>query len=102
MAKSKAHEILSKISHMGKGSVFTLKDFVDIASHETVRQVLSRLAKDGKIRRLFHGLYEFPAYSKLLNSPAAPDSNAVAQAIARAYGWTITPTGNAALNLLGL
>ena len=37
---------------MGRGSVITPKDFLDLASHETVRQILSRLAKEGKIRRL--------------------------------------------------
>ena len=37
---------------MGRGSVVIPKDFLDLASHETVRQVLSRLAKEGKIRRL--------------------------------------------------
>lgn len=102
MVKSKAYEIFSRISNMGKGSVFTPKDFLDIANHETVRQVLCRLNRDGKIRRLSHGLYEFPTYSKLLKAPAAPESNAIAHAIARAHGWTITPTGSTALNLLGL
>jgi len=71
---------------MGRGSVITPKDFLDLASHETVRQILSRLAKEGKIRRLLRGVYEYPAFSKMLNAPANPDPDAIAQAIARAHG----------------
>ena len=87
---------------MGRGSVITPKDFLDLASHETVRQILSRLAKEGKIRRLLRGVYEYPAFSKMLNAPANPDPDAIAQAIARVHGWTVVPAGETALNILGL
>ncbi|MCX6835581.1 MAG: DUF6088 family protein, partial [candidate division Zixibacteria bacterium] len=69
---------------------------------KTVNSALERLAKQGTIRRLMRGVYEYPAYSKLLNAPASPDPDAIARAIARAHGWTILPSGNTALNLLGL
>lgn len=87
---------------MGRGSVVIPKDFLDLASHETVRQVLSRLAKEGTIRRLLRGVYEYPTFSTMLNAPANPDPDAIAQAIARAHGWTIVPAGETALNILGL
>ena len=87
---------------MGRGSVVTPKDFLDLASHETVRQILSRLAKEGKIRRLLRGVYEYPTFSTMLNAPANPNPDAIAQAIARARGWTIVPAGETALNILGL
>jgi hypothetical protein len=52
--------------------------------------------------RLLRGVYEYPAFSKMLNAPANPDPDAIAQAIARAHGWTIIPSGETALNILGL
>ncbi len=41
-------------------------------------------------------------YNKLLGEYVAVSPNAVAQALARSYHWTIAPCGNTALNLLGL
>ncbi len=41
-------------------------------------------------------------YNKLLGEYVAVGPNAVAQALARSYHWTIAPCGNTALNLLGL
>jgi len=87
---------------MGRGKAFTTKDFLDLASHETVRKILSRLAKEGKIRRILRGVYDYPAFSKMLSALASPDPDAITHAIARAYGWTIIATGETALNILGL
>jgi hypothetical protein len=102
MKQNSMDKTIARIQRMGRGSVFTPKDFLDLASHETVRQNLSRLARDGRIRRLLRGVYEYPAFSQMLNDQAAPDPDAIAQAIARAHGWTIVPLGAAALNRLGL
>jgi len=102
MEQNIAYKILSRIYGLGRGKVVTPKDFLDLGSHETVRQSLSRLAKEGKIRRLLRGVYEYPAFSKLLDAPANPDPDAIAQAIARAHGWTLIPSGETALNILGL
>jgi hypothetical protein len=95
-------KILYRIYGRGRGSIVIPKDFLDLASHETARQILSRLAKEGKIRRLLRGVYEYPTLSTMLNAPASPDPDAIAQAIARAHGWTIIPAGETALNILGL
>lgn len=102
MTKNMMDKISSRIFGTGRGHVFTSKDFSDLASHETVRQTLSRLTREGKIRRLLRGIYEYPAYSTLLEEWAPPDPGRIASAIARAHGWTIVPAGDTALNLLGL
>ncbi len=47
------------------------------------------------------GVYDKPAYSNLLQEVAAPDPEQIAEALARSYNWTIAPSGNTALNLLG-
>nr|WP_172691256.1 DUF6088 family protein [Rhizobium rhizogenes] len=43
----------------GRGSVFTPSDFLDVAARAAVDQALSRLARNGKLRRLTRGLYAF-------------------------------------------
>lgn len=63
---------------------------------------LTRLEKEGVIRRLAWGIYEYPRFSELLQCYAAPSPDKIAQAYARNFGWHIAPSGNAALNLLGL
>lgn len=91
-------EILNKPS----GSVFVASDFVDSASYDNIRQIFSRLENEGKIRRILPGIYDRPEYSNVIQEYSAPDPNRVAHAIARKNNWQITPSGNAALNLLGL
>lgn len=102
MAQDVTAQILARIYGNGRGKAFTTKDFLDLASHEAVRKALGRFAKERKIRRLLRGVYDYPAFSALLNAPAGPDPDAMARAIARAHGWTILPAGETALNLLGL
>lgn len=97
-----ANKIVARIYGNGRGYAFTVKDFLDIAGSRTTRSALDRIVRNGIIRRLMRGVYEYPAYSKVLDAPASPDPDAIARAIARAYGWTILPSGATALNLLGL
>jgi hypothetical protein len=102
MNEDPSSQILARIYGNGRGKAFTPKDFLDLASHETVRKALGRLAEEGTIRRIMRGVYDYPAFSTFLNAPASPDPDAIARAIARARGWTILPSGETALNLLGL
>lgn len=97
-----AARIKERINTAPCGSIFTGADFSDIADNNTVRQSLARLVNEGMIRRVLNGVYEKPKYSKLLNEFVAPDPDAVAKALARTFHWTIAPSGNTALNLLGL
>jgi hypothetical protein len=102
MAGDTTKKILQKIYGHGRGWVFFPKDFLDIASYTAIRQSLTRLKQQGTVRRLIQGVYDYPYFSTLLNAPSSPDPNAIALAIARVNGWTILPTGDTALNLLGL
>ena len=95
-------QIRSRILSAGAGFVYVTSDFADIADSSTVRKGLSRLEKTGTIRRVLHGIYEYPEYSSFLKENVAPSPNKVAQALARNYGWTIVPNGDTALNLIGL
>lgn len=94
--------IRERVLSAENGMVFTTSDSADIADSDTVRQSLNRLVNFGILRRVFRGVFEKPKYSNLLKEYVATDPNAVANALARSYHWTIAPCGNTALNFLGL
>ncbi|MDC7227924.1 MAG: DUF6088 family protein [Spirochaetales bacterium] len=102
MSEIIADKVISRIYGHGRGWVFVLSDFSDIANPSTIKNILARFTKRGLIRRLMRGVYDYPSISKLLNELSPPDPDKIAQAIARSHGWTIWPDGNTALNLLGL
>lgn len=95
-------KILSRIYGRGRGWAFTKTDFVAGFGEANIHQALSKLARAGKIRRVCHGVYDYPRYSELLGQALGPDIDQVAQALARKFNWRIQPSGEAALNLLGL
>jgi hypothetical protein len=84
------------------GSVFVTSDFADIASNNSVNRTLLRLVACGKLRTVLRGVYEKPNFNDFLKEYVAPSPQKVAHAIARNYGWNIVPSGDTALNELGL
>ena len=99
---SSLKKVLSRIYGHGRGWVFSKNDFIDEIKAESIDKALSELAKGGKIRRIARGLYEYPRYSELLQQYLSPDMDRVAHAYARKFNWHIQPSGDTALNLLGL
>lgn len=95
-------KIFLRIIGHGKGWAFTKTDFVAEFGETNIHQALSGLARAGKIRRVCRGVYDYPRYSDLLGHTLSPDIDNVAQALARKFNWRIQPSGDAALNLLGL
>lgn len=102
MANGYSRQIQERIGKAAEGTVFVSSDFADIADTETIRRNLNRLTQSGMLRRILKGVYEKPEYSELLKEYVTTDPEAVAKALARNYHWTIAPSGNTALNLLGL
>lgn len=95
-------KILSRVYGRGRGWAFTKTDFVAGFGEANIHQALSTLARAGTIRRVCHGVYDYPRYSALLGQALSPDVDQVAQALARKFNWRIQPSGDTALNLLGL
>ncbi len=95
-------KIKSRINGHGKGWAFTKVDFASEFSEDNIHKALSSLTKSGKIRRVSQGVYDSPKFSKLLDQQLSPDMDQVAHALARKFNWRIQPSGDAALNLLGL
>lgn len=95
-------KVLSRIYGRGRGWAFTKVDFVAEFGEVNIHHALSSLARAGKIRRVSHGVYDYPAQSALLGKPLSPAIDQIAQALARKFNWRIQPSGDAALNLLRL
>ena len=95
-------KIVNRIENFESNQVFISNDFFDIAGYETVRSTLNSLVKDKKVTRILKGIYYKPKYIELIGEYAMASVDEVADAIARKYNWTIAPSGNTALNLLGL
>lgn len=73
-----------------------------LGSPLAVRQALSRLARQGTIRRVGPGLYELPRPGKLLKQPVVQSPDELVRAWARKNGLRVVPSGAHAANLLGL
>jgi len=102
MSQSIENKVISRIYGRGRGWAFTKTDFVAEFGEVNIHRALSSLTKAGKIRRVCRVVYDYPRYSELLDRQLSPDLDQVAHALARKFNWRIQPSGDAALNLLGL
>lgn len=90
------------IAGHGRGWSFSPSDLAGRFTRQQVDSLLSELTRQGKIRRVARGIYDYPRYSELLQKTLSPDIDQVAAAYARKFGWRIEVSGESALNLLGL
>jgi hypothetical protein len=97
---SVGNAILRRIQ-ASRGSVWSAKDLLDLGTRSAVDQALRRLVRDGKLRKVARGLYDYPRSSKLVGT-RAPVADNVAKAAARSKGAKVRLTGAAAANALGL
>lgn len=102
MMQSMKDKIIARIYGKGMGWSFTQTDFADICDRRSIDVALHRLLKEGRIRRIGRGVYDYPAYSEFLKQTLSPDYDQAAWAIARKHGWRIQVSGSTALNLIGL
>ena len=100
--KSIKEKLQKRIERWEAGYAFSAKDFLRDFKRYEVDVALSCLAKESIIYRIIPGIYERPRMNPLLGTQAAPDLYSVAKALARKFSWRIHPSGNTALNLLGL
>lgn len=96
-------KIMRRVRAHGRGRwVCTPKDFLDLGNRAAVDQALSRLVKNGLLRRIGRGLYDFPRMSGILNRPAPPDIDAAIDTLARRDNIQVMPDSIVAANQLGL
>ena len=100
---SAAQKITSSVEDIGRGGIFFADDFVNMGSAENIRQTLGRLTKNKKIVRVANGIYCYPEVDdKLGLGVLMPTFDQIANAIAERSHARIVPTGDYALNVLGL
>ncbi len=101
MSQSIENQVFSRICSRNRGWVFTANHFLDLGSRTAVAQSLVRLVKNGAIRRLAHGLYDYPEKHPTLGD-LPPNYERIAQALAGRDSLKIQSSGAYAANLLGL
>ena len=102
MLQSIKSKVVSRIYGHGRGYVFSAGGFYDLAPRSSVDKALSDLCKEGIIRRLSPGIYDYPVYDEKFGGRLAPDFDRVSKVVAEKNGWRIQPSGALAANLLGL
>src|SRR3989338_2523900 len=101
MAQSIENKMAIRIYSKDMGWVFTPNHFLDLGSRTAVAQALVRLVRAGTIRRLAHGLYDYPEKHPTLGELPA-NYERIAQALAGRDNLRIQPSGAYTANLLGL
>ena len=93
---------IETIMSENQGKVFSINDFYNLGTKNTIKSILYRLNKENQITRLIEGLYIKPKYSKILKEYSYPDASEIAEKLANKFSWTISPAGDTALNYIGL
>ncbi len=101
MVASSTLKIQQAIKAKGKGSILFPGDFNAFGNNEVVKKSLQRLERQGFLVRLAHGIYLYPKVHKTLGT-LYPSIDEIAKAIAKRDKARIIPTGEQALNQLGL
>ena len=98
----KAHTSINDyLSKAKKGSILFPTDFRGMGTEGAIKMALSRLVKEGKLKRVAHGIYYVPKTDPLLGE-LHPGAENIAEAIAQKEKILIKPSGASALNKLGL
>ena len=101
--ESTAQKIENKIRTFKRGKIFFPDDFVGMGTSDTIRQTLQRLTKNGVIIRVAQGIYCYPKIEEKLGLGVIyPSYDQIAEALASRDHARIVPTGEYALNALGL
>ena len=105
MSKSVENKIIKKIKNYKRGKIFFADDFTLLGSADSIRQALQSLQKSGLLVRVATGVYCYPKINKfewLDEKYLLPSIDEIAHAIAKRDKIRIVPTGEYALNALGL
>jgi len=85
-----------------KLKAFSCYDFTDLASYKTISKCLERLVDSKVITRIIQGIYCLNLFDEALSLPILPSIDDVVRCLSRKNKWIICPSGNTALNIMGL
>ncbi|MBO9633156.1 MAG: hypothetical protein J7578_08550 [Chitinophagaceae bacterium] len=98
----KAHTYIeSLIKRKKEGALIFPTDFRGVGTEDAIKKALSRLAQNGALKRLAHGIYYIPKHDPLLGE-LHPGAEEVIRMLAKKEKIRIRPSGAYALNKLGL
>lgn len=97
------NKINTAINRKKHGSIIFASDFAEVGEQKTINKVFERITSSGKIIRIARGIYCKPKIDdKLGFGIIYPGIDDIAQAIAQRDKCRIVPSGDLALNKLGL
>lgn len=103
MEQSSLKQIDTYIKYRPKGRIYFSGDFAQFGTPEAVKKSLIRLEKSEKLFRLGKGIYYYPKIEKKLGLGILyPTLEEIAKSIAHRDKARIVPTGDYALNKLGI
>lgn len=100
--KSSVNSIIElKINRLKLGQVFFASDFKELGTSTAIRKSLSRLVESKQVERMAQGIYVKPKKDKILGK-ILPSMEELAESLAKKEHINIKPTGQYALNKVGL
>jgi len=101
MNESINSQIESKVRRAKPGQVFLPSDFKDLGTSTAIRKALSRLVAQKVLVRMGQGIYATPIHDKVFGD-VLPSMEEIAVTLAKKEHVKIMPTGQYALNKIGL
>ena len=101
MVLTTENKILTKIKKAKGGALFFIEDFIAIGSANTVQKSLDRLTEKEELKRVARGIYTRPKQDPYIGEVSVTTEE-IAHAIAKRDKARIVPTGDFALNALGM
>lgn len=102
MIESTENKVIKRFKKAKRGAVFFTDDFLRFGTAKNISKTLERLVDKNEITRVSRGIYTRPEINKQLGITLSPSTETIARAIARRDRARIIPTGQYALNVLGL
>lgn len=101
MKTSVFNNIAFKIKKFKPGQLVLPSDFKDLGTSAAIRKTLSRLVESGQVERMGQGIYVLPKKDKVFGK-VLPSMEELAEALAKKEHVIIKPSGQYALNKIGL
>jgi hypothetical protein len=101
MYESISSQIENKIKRSRPGQIILPSDFKDLGTSTAIRKTLSRLVDQKVLVRMGQGVYVIPIHDKLFGE-VLPSMEEIAASLAEKEHVKIMPTGQYALNKIGL
>jgi len=95
-----ANQILKLAAGLSEGAPLVAKELLHLSGRATVNRALSRLARQGALVRVSHGIYALPVVNRF--GTGAPSVAKMVEGLARLSGETIVSHGATAANALGM